>query len=138
MTSVARWSSGNVNFWFLGEGCNRYEMLQKPEQPRVLGDWKRSYHHRDSFSQLWALGLLHRAGAVFIFSCQEEKKAPLSQLIFKIPGALLALSFLPSPGMGVFESCLPPSRWEFPKRGRLLWAEPTLHTCSGSTETEEI
>lgn len=113
-------------------------MLQKPEQPRVLGDWKRSHHHRDSFSQLWALGLLHRAGAVFLLSCQEEEKAPLSQLIFKIPGALLALSFLPSPGMGVFESCLPPSRWEFPKRGRLLWAEPTLHTCSGSTETEEI
>ena len=75
-------------------------MLQIPEQPRDLGDWKRSHHHRYSFSQLWALGLLHRAGAVFILSCQEEEKAPLAQLILKILGALLALNFVPSPGTG--------------------------------------
>ena len=89
-----------INWKVLGEGCKRYEMLQIPEKPRDLGDWKRSHHHRYSFSQLWALGLLHRAGAVFILSCQEEEKVPLAQLIFKILGALLALNFVPLPGTG--------------------------------------
>lgn len=81
------------------------------------------------------LGLLHRAGAIFILSCQEEEKAPLSQLIFKIPRALLALS-LPSPGMASLKAVCH-HHVGSSQRGR-LWAELTVHTYSGSPEPEEI